>query len=74
MADDKNCGKTWIYKDQSGRGLCKSRYRMKDGAQEIMYSCKIALKLPRKRKSLTVRGGFAKIIDVGKAELCFLDD
>ncbi len=37
-----------------------------------MYSCKFAIKLPRKRKSLTVQGDFGKIIDVGRTKSCLL--
>ncbi len=58
----------------SGHGPCKDRYWKKEGAQEIMYSCQFPLKPPRKRKSLTVQGGFCKIVDVGRAKLCLLDD
>ncbi len=35
---------------------------------------KFAIKLPRKRKSLTARGGFGKIIDVGRTKLCLLGE
>jgi hypothetical protein len=37
-----------------------------------MYSCKFAINLPRKRKSLTVQGDFGKIVEVGRTELCLL--
>ena len=39
-----------------------------------MHSCKFAIKTPLKPKSLSVQGGFCKIVDVGRAKLCFLDD
>ena len=37
-----------------------------------MYSCKFSIKLPQERKTLTVQGGFDKIIDVGRSEFCLL--
>jgi hypothetical protein len=35
-------------------------------------SCQFSVKLPRKRKSLTVQGDFDKIINTDRSELCFL--
>jgi hypothetical protein len=47
--------------------------RKKKGvAQKTMFSCQFSMKLPRKRKFLTVQGDFDKIIDTDRGELCFL--
>jgi hypothetical protein len=38
-----------------------------------MYSCKFAIRLPRKRKSLTVQGDFDRIIDAVRRKLCAVE-